>query len=113
MPRFTTASLQDVAPRRKSRQPSQRTQTRQQYQDALRQAVVDQHRALIVELEETDKALTIRNRIKKAAEALGLENLTIRRRGDRIVAYQAAVIDEGAQTGEGSPAILEREGIAS
>jgi hypothetical protein len=113
VPRFTTASLQDVAPKRQSRQPSGRAQTRQRYQDALRKAIIEQRRALIVELEEADNPLTIRNRIKKAAEVLGLENLTIRRRGDRIVAYQAAVIDEGAQTGEGSPAILERKGIAS
>jgi hypothetical protein len=88
MPRFTTAPVEDVAPKRKQRHPSRRAQTQQQYQNALRGAVIDGHQALVVELEAADKPLTVRNRIKRAAEALGLENVSIRRRGDRIVAYQ-------------------------
>ena len=89
MPRFTSAPVEEVVPQRKQRQPSQRAQTQQQYQDALRDALLDKHEALVVELEPDDKPLTIRNRIKRAAETLGLENVAIRRRRDRIVAYQA------------------------
>jgi hypothetical protein len=40
-----------------------------------------------VEIEGEDKPLTIRNRIKRAADALGIENITIRRRKDSIYAY--------------------------
>jgi len=88
MPRFTTAPVEEVVPQRKQRQPSQRAQMQQQYQEALRQAVLTKHEALVVELEPDDKPLTIRNRIKRAAETLGLENVAIRRRRNRIVAYQ-------------------------
>lgn len=88
MPRFTTAPVQEVMPQRKQRQPSQRAQMQQQYRDALRDAIVNKHEALVVELEPEDKPLTIRNRIKRAAETLGLENVAIRRRRDRIVAYR-------------------------
>jgi hypothetical protein len=97
MPRFTTAPVEEVAPKRKQRNPSQRAQTRRQYQDALRSALIDNREALVVELESEDKPLTIRNRIKRAAEALGLDDVAIRRRGNRIVAYQ----DEN---GSGRPA---------
>lgn len=89
MARFTSAPVEEVAPRRKQRQPSQRAQTQKLYQDALRNALLEQHQALVVELEPEDKPLTIRNRIKRAAQTLGLENVTIRRRRDRIVAYQS------------------------
>lgn len=88
MPRFTTAPVQEVMPQRKQRQPSQRAQMQQQYRDALRDAIVNKHEALVVELEPDDKPLTIRNRIKRAAETLSIDNVTIRRRRDRIVAYQ-------------------------
>lgn len=47
------------------------------------------HEALVVELDADDKPLTIRNRIRRAADSLGLENVVIRRRRDRIVAYQS------------------------
>ena len=87
MPRFSAAPIEEVAPRRAQRQPSQRAQIQKQYQDALRDAVLDRHQALVVELEPDDKPLTIRNRIKRASEALGLENVLIRRKRDRIVAY--------------------------
>jgi hypothetical protein len=89
MPRFTTAPVEDVAPKRKQRQPSQRAQTQQQYQQALRSALLDKSEALVVELDPEDKPLTIRNRIKRAADLLGLEHVVIRRKRDRIVAYQA------------------------
>jgi hypothetical protein len=89
MPRFTTAPVDDVAPKRRQRQPSQRAQTQQQYQEALRSALLDKSEALVVELDPEDKPLTIRNRIKRAADLLGLEHVVIRRKRDRIVAYQA------------------------
>lgn len=92
MPRFTTAPVEQVAPKRRQRQPSQRSQVRKQYQDALRDAVQYKHEALVVELEPSDKPLTIRNRIKRAADALGIDGLVVRRRKGRIVAY---VPDEG------------------
>jgi hypothetical protein len=88
MPRFTTAPVEDVAPKRKQRQPSQRAQIQKQYQEALRDAMLLKQEALVVELEAEDKPLTIRNRIKRAAEVLGLENVNIRRKRDRIVVYQ-------------------------
>jgi hypothetical protein len=87
VPRFTTAPVEQVAPKRRQRQPSQRSQIRKQYQEALRDAVLYKHEALVVELDPTDKPLTIRNRIKRAADALGIDGLVVRRRKDRIVAY--------------------------
>ncbi|GAC1445814.1 MAG: hypothetical protein NVSMB52_08490 [Chloroflexota bacterium] len=87
MPRFSSAPIEEVVPQRKQRRPSHRAQTQQQYQDALRSAVADKQQALVIELEADDKPLTIRNRIKRAAEALGMENIAIRRRRDKIVAY--------------------------
>ncbi|HEX8919230.1 MAG TPA: hypothetical protein VF898_12060 [Chloroflexota bacterium] len=89
MARFRTAPVEEVIPQRKQRQPSQRSQMRQQYQEALRDALIDKHEALVVDLEPTDKVLTIRNRIKRAAELLGIDDVAIRRRGDRIIAYQS------------------------
>jgi hypothetical protein len=87
MPRFTTAPVEQVAPKRRQRQPSQRSQIRKQYQEALRDAVSYKHEALVVELDPSDKPLTIRNRIKRAAETLGIDGLVVRRRKDRIIAY--------------------------
>ncbi|GAC1323834.1 MAG: hypothetical protein NVS2B16_01800 [Chloroflexota bacterium] len=87
MVRFSTAPVEEVVPKSKQRQPSQRAQIQEQYQDALRDAVIEHHSALVVELEPDDKPLTIRNRIKRAADVLGYENIVIRRRGERMVAY--------------------------
>lgn len=86
MPRFTTAPIEEVAPKRTQRQQSQRAQTQQRYQEALREAI-EHGRALVVELEPDDKPLTIRNRMKRAAQSLGLEDVVIRRKKDRIAAY--------------------------
>jgi hypothetical protein len=88
MVRFSTAPVDEVAPKRKQRQPSQRAQIQRQYQDALRQGLIERREAVVVELEPDDKALTIRNRIKRAADRLGLEDVAIRRRGTRIIAYR-------------------------
>jgi hypothetical protein len=88
MVRFSTAPVDEVAPKRKQRQPSQRAQIQRQYQDALRQGLIERREAVVVELEPDDKALTIRNRIKRAADRLGLEDVAIRRRGNRIIAYR-------------------------
>ena len=88
MPRFRTAPVEQVAPKRRQRQPSQRAQIRKQYEEALRDAMLYKHEALVVELDADDKPLTIRNRIRRAADALGLDTIVIRRRKDRIVAYQ-------------------------
>ena len=87
MPRFTTAPIEEVVPKRKLRQPSQRAQIQQQYREALQNAMSSQRQALVVELEPDDKPLTVRNRIKRAADSLGLEEVAIRRRRDRIIAY--------------------------
>lgn len=86
MVRFGTAPVEEVVPKRASRGPSQRAIIQRQYQDALRDAL-NRDEALIVELEWEDKALTIRNRIKRAAQALGHDDITIRRSKDRIYAY--------------------------
>lgn len=94
MPRFTTAPVEQVAPKRRQRQPSQRSQIRKQYQDALRDAVAYKHEALVVELDPADKPLTVRNRIKRAAESLGIEDLVVRRRKNRIIAYVPGETEE-------------------
>lgn len=93
MPRFSSAPIDEVAPKQKPKQPSQRAQIQQQYRTALHDAVIDNGRALIVELESDDKPLTIRNRIKRAAHTLNLEYVVIRRRRDRIIAYQSRSSD--------------------
>jgi hypothetical protein len=67
MPRFTTAAIEDVIPKRKAKQQTQRSKTREQYQQALRDAILGKSEALVVELEDGEKPLTIRNRIKAAA----------------------------------------------
>ncbi len=95
MPRFSTAPVDEVAPKRKQRHPSPRAQIQQQYQEALRNALESNDRALVVELEGDDKPLTIRNRIKRAAQQIGRDDISIRRRGNRIVAYRDS-------TGDGS-----------
>lgn len=87
MPRFTTAPIEEVAPKRKQRQPSQRAQIQQEYREALQQALQEK-RALVVEMDGSDKPLTVRNRIKRAAQTLGAEDLVVRRRRNRIVAYR-------------------------
>jgi hypothetical protein len=87
MVRFTTAPVEDVAPRRKQRSPSPRSQVAQQYRDALQDALTSGEQALVVELESSDKPLTIRNRIKRAAQQLGRDDVVVRRRGNKIVAY--------------------------
>ena len=94
MPRFTTTPLEEVLPQRRYQGPSRRTIMRQEYEAAVRDALMDHKEALVVLLEEEDNPLTIRNRIKRAATSLGLQNVVIRRRGDRIVAYQETT-DEG------------------
>lgn len=88
MVRFSTAPVEEVVPKSKQRQPSQRAQIQEQYQQALSDALNERHEALVVELEPDDKPLTIRNRIKRAADVLGFENIVIRRRGERMVAYR-------------------------
>lgn len=89
MPRFSTAPVEEVAPKRKQRYPSKRAQIQKQYQDALREVMDEGGRALVIELEPDDKPLTVRNRIKRAAEHLGIENITVRRRKGRILAYRS------------------------
>lgn len=88
MVRFTSAPVEEVMPARKQRQPSQRSQIQRQYQDAVRDAIVLRHKALVVELDPNDKPLTIRNRIKRAADSLELKDISIRRRKNRIIAYE-------------------------
>ena len=88
MPHFTVARVEEVVPQKKQRQPSQRAQTQQQYQDALQNVLTVTGQALVIVLEPEDKPLTIRNRIKRAADALGVKDIAIRRRRDRIIAYR-------------------------
>lgn len=99
MVRFTTAPIEDVVPQSKQREPSQRAVIQEQYQQALREALVEHHHALVVEFEADEKPLTIRNRIRRAADLLQLEDVVIRRRGNRMVAYQgsgeANEVDDG------------------
>lgn len=88
MAQFSTARVEEVVPQRKQRQPSQRAQTQQAYQEALRSALEASDQALVVQLEPEDKPLTIRNRIKRAADAIGASDVVIRRRRDKILAYR-------------------------
>jgi hypothetical protein len=87
MAKFGTAPIQDVVPRRQQHRPSQRAQIQAEYQQALQDAI-DNQLALVVELEDDDNPLTIKNRLKRAAESLGIEHLLIRRRKHRIIAFQ-------------------------
>lgn len=87
MARFAMAPVQEVASKKHQGRRSQRAEMRAQYEQALQDAVAQQQ-ALVVELEEGDKPLTIRARLKKAAETLGMADIVIRRRGERIIAYQ-------------------------
>jgi hypothetical protein len=110
MVKFETVPVEQVLPKRRGQGTSQRAQVRQEYQEALKEAI-QSCQALVVDLEPEDKPLTIRNRLKRAGQQLGADDLVIRRRGQRIVAYQAGRDDE--QAGGGSPAVLEKEGVAS
>ncbi len=94
MAHFSTAPVDEVAPQRKTKGPSPRSVLQQEYREALRSAL-DAGEALVIELEPDDKALTIRNRVKKASEALGREDLTIRRKGNRILAYHWGADESG------------------
>jgi len=87
MPRFMSVPVEEVTPKRRMKEPSARARTQQEYQEALQDAL-NGGQALVVELEEDEKPLTIRNRLKSAGDRLGIEHLVLRRRGDRIVAYQ-------------------------
>jgi hypothetical protein len=49
---------------------------------------MDHGEALVVELDDDDKPLTIRNRIKRAAQTLGIDDLFVRRRGNKVIAYR-------------------------
>jgi hypothetical protein len=92
MAHFSTAPVNEVAPQRKTKGPSPRSVLQQEYREALQNAL-DAGEALVIELESDDKPLTIRNRVSKAAAALGHEDLTIRRKGNRILAYHPTVDD--------------------
>jgi len=94
MPRFSTAPVHEVAPQRISKPPSQRSLLQQEYREALQNAL-DAGQALVIDLEPNDKPLTIRNRVSKAAVALGHEDLTIRRKGNRILAYHRIADESG------------------
>ncbi len=89
MPRFSTAPVHEVVPQHKTKGPFQRSLMQQEYRGALQSALAA-GKALVIELEPEDKALTIRNRVRKAAQALGREDLTIRRKGNRVLAYHRA-----------------------
>ncbi len=96
MARFSSAPVEEVLPQRSARQPSKRAQIQTQYQEALREAVLEKREALVVQLEPEDKALTIRNRIKRAAELLGVEDIVIRLRRDRVIAFSpSGTVSEG------------------
>jgi len=94
MPHFSTAPVDEVAPQRKTRGPSPRSVLQQEYREAL-QSALDAGQALVVDLEPDDKPLTIRNRVSKAAAVLGHGNLTIRRKGNRVLAYHRIADESG------------------
>jgi hypothetical protein len=88
MATFSTAPVSDVVRPPKIKQPSQRRQNAEQYTAALSDAL-EHGQALVVEFDPDDKVLTIRNRLQRAARSLGRDDLTIRRRGQRVLAYPA------------------------
>lgn len=87
MATFTIAPIEEVVPKGRERQLSSRAQMQARYRDAIQNTLEAPGSALVVELEPDEKPLTIRNRIKRAAEQLGRDDLSIRRRGNRIVVY--------------------------
>ncbi len=94
MPHFSTAPVDEVVPQRQTKGPSPRSVLQQEYREAL-QSALDAGQALVIDLEPDDKPLTIRNRVSKAAAALGHEDLTIRRKGNRILAYHRVADESG------------------
>ncbi len=92
MPRFSTAPVTEVAPQRTTKGPSPRSLLQQEYREVLQNAL-DVGHALVIEQDPADKALTIRNRVSKAAQALGHDDLTIRRKGTTILAYSRLADD--------------------
>jgi len=94
MPHFSTAPVDEVVPQRQTKGPSPRSVLQQEYREALQNAL-DAGEALVIELELDDKGLTIRNRVKKASEALGHGDLTIRRKGNRVLAYPRIAHESG------------------
>jgi hypothetical protein len=88
MTKFSTAPVAVIIPKRRERAPSQRAELQKQYRDAIENAIINEGEALIVELDPDEKPLTVRSRLQKAAQALGLDSVVIKRRGRRIVVYQ-------------------------
>lgn len=93
MPRFTTAPVETVAPQRKVRGPSQRAIIHREYMDSLQPLVDDKDTGLIVELDDGEKALTVRNRIYRAARGLGIESIRVRRRGGVFRVWRLDAVD--------------------
>src|SRR5689334_5476892 len=96
MPIFTTVPKETVLPR--SSGPSQREVVRQQYRDALSSAL-EAGRALVIEFDPEDKVLTIRNRVKRAADTLGQPDIVVRQQGTTVIAYRADDAPEDSTNG--------------
>lgn len=87
MAQFKRVPVDEARPLTKAKVPSQRDQIRREYEEALRDAVIDHGEALAILIGPDDKPLTIKNRIDRAAQALGLDRIKVRRKGDYVFAY--------------------------
>lgn len=109
MPSFTSSPVASVLPKtNKTANPGVRKAAFQamlsQVQTLVDTDENDTNRpALIVELDETDKPITIRNQINRAAAQLGI-TMYVRRRGSQVIAYKTGMIEPVAPVKPGRKA---------
>jgi hypothetical protein len=87
MAQFKRVPVDEARPVTKAKVPSQRDQIRREYEEALQDAVIGHGEALAILIGPDDKPLTIKNRIDRAAQSLGLDHIKVRRKGDYVYAY--------------------------
>ncbi len=88
MAKMKRLSPEELEQMRRRNQPSERTLKRRQEYEKIRNflASIPPGEGGVIELEEGDKRITIRNRLKKAAKELGVELEFIRRR--KMIVFQ-------------------------
>jgi hypothetical protein len=79
--------VDEVAPKRKTSGPTNRAVVQTRHRQALKEAM-EAGKALLIDLDDGDKSLTILSRIFKAAESFGVDQVKVRRRGNRMAVYQ-------------------------
>src|SRR3954452_16139105 len=103
MASLTTMAVEQALPPKPQRQRSERSlereKIREEYKEHLK-AALENGEAMVAYLDEGDRPMNVKARIRTAANKLGIEGLQISKRGDRIVAYvPAAEPDETPDVG--------------